>query len=159
MRLHGDRVPQTPLTHADGSPTMPTGADNEIWSYGDEHTPILEKYIRFREKMRPYIRKLMKEAHEMGRPVIRPMFYEFPEDKICWELQDQYLFGGDMLVAPIVYEDTYERQVYLPEGKKWTLIYDGTEYEGGQTVRVSADISQIPVFLKNGSHKELVKCI
>ena len=81
---------------------------------GDDHTPILEKYIRFRETMRPYIRELMKEAHEEGRPVIRPMFYEFPEEKKCWELQDQYMFGGDVLVAPIVYEDTYEREVICP---------------------------------------------
>lgn len=159
MRLHGDRVPQTPLKHADGSPTMPTGADNEIWSFGDDHTPILEKYIRFRETMRPYIRELMKEAHEEGRPVIRPMFYEFPEEKKCWELQDQYMFGGDVLVAPIVYEDTYEREVYLPQGAQWILISDGTKYEGGRTVKVSADISQIPVFLRDGRHTDWVGCI
>lgn len=156
MRLHGDRVPQTPLTHSDGSPTMPTGADNEIWSFGDENTPILEKYIRFREEMRPYTRELMKEAHEEGSPVIRTMFYEFPEDKACWELKDQYMFGPDVLVAPIVYENTWERKVYLPEGTVWTLIYDGTEYEGGTSVTVPADISRIPVFLRGHSHSEWI---
>jgi len=156
MRLHGDRVPQTPLSHKDGSPTMATGADNEIWSFGEEHTPILEKYIRFREQMRPYVRELMREAHEEGRPVMRPMFYEFPEDKKCWELQDQYMFGGGMLVAPVVYEDTFEREVYLPEGAAWTLIYNGEQYEGGRTVKVSADIGQIPVFLRDGSLSRLV---
>lgn len=156
MRLHGDRVPQTPLTHSDGSPTMPTGADNEIWSFGDENTPILEKYIRFREGMRPYTRELMKEAHEEGSPVIRTMFYEFPEDKACWELKDQYMFGPDVLVAPIVYENTWERQVYLPKGAMWTLIYDGTEYEGGTSVTVPADISRIPVFLRGHSHSEWI---
>ena len=159
MRLHGDRVPQTPLKHADGSPTMPTGADNEIWSFGEEHTPILEKYIRFRETMRPYVRELMKEAHTEGRPVIRPMFYEFPEEKKCWELQDQYMFGADVLVAPIVYEDTYEREVYLPQGASWTLISDGRKYEGGTTITVSADISQIPVFLRDERHAEWIGCI
>ena len=109
--------------------------------------------------MRPYIRELMKEAHEEGRPVIRPMLYEFPQEKKCWELQDQYMFGGDVLVAPIVYEDTYEREVYLPQGAQWTLISDGTKYEGGRTVKVSADISQIPVFLRDGRHEEWVGCI
>ena len=156
MRLHGDRSPQTPLTHADGSPTMATGADNEIWSFGDENTPILEKYIRLREKMRPYIRELMKEAHELGRPVIRPMFYEFPGDRTCWNLQEQYMFGGDLLVAPIVYEDTYEREVYLPEGAGWQLLYDGNEFAGGQTVKVSAEIGQIPVFIRDGRRSELI---
>ena len=159
MRLHGDREPHTALNHADGTPTMPTGADNEIWSFGEEHTPILEKYIRFRETMRPYVRDLMAQAHELGRPVIRPMFYEFPQDKTCWELQDQYLFGPDLLVAPIVYEDTYERRVYLPRGVSWTLICDGSVYEGGQSVKVAADISQIPVFLREGRHSEWIGCI
>ncbi len=156
MRLHGDRSPQTPLTHADGSPTMATGADNEIWSFGDENTPILEKYIRLREKMRPYIRELMKEAHELGRPVIRPLFYEFPGDRTCWNLQEQYMFGSDLLVAPIVYEDTYEREVYLPEGAGWQLLYDGSEFAGGQTVKVSAEIGQIPVFIRDGRRSELI---
>ncbi len=83
MRLHGDRNPSKPFNHADGSPSMPTGADNEIWSYGEENTPILEKYIQFREAMRPYLRKLMNEVHEFGKPVMRTMFYEFPQDEIA----------------------------------------------------------------------------
>ena len=106
--------------------------------------------------MRPYTRELMKEAHEEGSPVIRTMFYEFPEDKACWELKDQYMFGPDVLVAPIVYEHTWERKVYLPEGAMWTLIYDGTEYEGGRSVTVPADISRIPVFLRGHSHLEWI---
>lgn len=156
MRLHGDRVPHTPLKHSDGSPTMGTGADNEIWSFGDSHTPILEKYIHFRETMRPYIRSLMKQAHETGAPIIRPMFYEFPEDEPCWDLQDQYMFGSDLLIAPIVHENAYERVVYLPKGAVWNLIYDGTEYQGGSLVTVPAEIGQIPVFLRNGSHPEWI---
>lgn len=159
MRLHGDRVPQTPLKHHDGSPTMPTGANNEIWSFGESNTPILEQFIRFRELMRPYVRELMKEAHELGRPVIRPMFYEYPDDRVCWELQDQYLLGSDLLVAPIVYEDTYERKVYLPKGPQWTLIYDGAKYAGGTTVTVPAKLHQIPVFLREDTHRDLIGAI
>ncbi len=156
MRLHGDRSPSKPVYHADGSPSMPTGADNEIWSFGEENTPILEKYIQFREVMRPYLRKLMNEAHEFGKPVMRTMFYEFPQDEMCWDLTDQYMFGSDILVAPILYENTYERDVYLPRGAGWTLIYDGTKYEGGQIVHQTAGIDRIPVFLRDGSQKELV---
>lgn len=156
MRIHGDRVPATPLYHADGSPTMQTGADNEIWSFGEENTPILEKYIRFREAMRPYTREVMRDAHEQGRPVMRTMFYEFPEDPVCWTLQEQYMFGPDLLVAPILYENAVEREVYLPEGASWTLIYDGMKFAGGRTVRVRADIGQIPVFLRDGRHAELI---
>ena len=156
MRLHGDRSPSKPVNHADGTPSMPTGAGNEIWSFGDENTPILEKFIHFREAMRPYLRTLMNEAHESGKPVMRTMFYEFPRDERCWDLTGQYMLGSDILVAPILYENTYERDVYLPQGAVWTLIYDGTEYEGGQIVHQTAKIHQIPVFLRDGKQKELI---
>ena len=156
MRLHGDRTPSKPVNHADGTPSMPTGADNEIWSFGDENIPILEKFIHFREAMRPYLRTLMNEAHESGKPVMRTMFYEFPDDERCWDLTSQYMFGSDILVAPILYEDTYQREVYLPQGANWTLIYDGTVYEGGQIIYQTANISQIPVFLRDGRQKELI---
>ena len=149
MRLHGDGVPQTPLTHSDGSPTMPTGADNEIWSFGDENTPILEKYIRFREGMRPYTRELMKEAHEEGSPVIRTMFYEFPEDKACWENETQYMFGPEILVAPVMEKGQEEREVYLPAGAEWKNVWTGECFKGGQTVTAAAPIEQIPLFTKN----------
>lgn len=159
MRLHGDRVPQTPLVHADGTGNMATGADNEIWSFGNHNTPILEKYIRFRETMRPYIRQLMREAHENGSPVMRAMFYEFPEDQVCWELKDQYMFGGDLLVAPILYENSCEREVYLPKGEEWVWLWDGTRYQGGAPVKVTAKIDQIPLFLRGDSHSQWIGMI
>ena len=119
----------------------------------------MKKYYGIRIGMHEYIKKLFEEAHTNGSPLLRAMFYEFPDDERCWELQDQYMFGGDVLVAPIVYENTCEREVYLPQGAEWTLISDGTKYEGGRTVKVSADISQIPVFLRDGRHEEWVGCI
>lgn len=155
MRLHGDRNPHTPVNHADGSPNMGTGADNEIWSFGDAHTPILEHYILLRERMRPYIRSIMREAHETGAPVMRTMFYEFPKDKTCWDLKEQYMFGPDILVAPILYEDTYRRDVYLPEGASWYNVIENKTYEGGRSVSVDADISRIPLFLRDGRQKEV----
>lgn len=159
MRLHGARNPHTDHVNSRGEAILDEGAPNEVWSYGPELEDIFVRYIRFREKMRPYVRELMREAHEKGTPVIRPMFYEFPDDGKCWDLKDQYLFGADVLAAPIVYEDTYERQVYLPKGASWTLIYDGTVYEGGRTVTVPADIGRIPVFLREGRHADWIGCI
>ena len=106
--------------------------------------------------MRPYTRELMREAHEKGTPVIRTMFYEFPEEEVCWELKDQYMFGSDILVAPIVYEETYSRDVYLPSGATWTNIHDGKVYDGGQWITVDAPLHVIPAFLRDGKHKELI---
>lgn len=156
MRLHGDRRPQKMLFKEDGTPALFTGGDNEVWSFGDEVYEILKKYIELREKMRPYIRGLMKEAHEKGVPIMRTMFYEFPQDKICWELKDQYMFGADILVAPITTEDTYERQVYLPKGATWVDAHDGEIYEGGQTICCQAPLDIIPIFLKQGKPEILV---
>jgi alpha-D-xyloside xylohydrolase len=98
----------------------------------------------------------MREAHEQGAPVIRPMFFEFPEDPHCWELKDQYMFGSDMLVAPVMEAKREERILYLPEGAEWVELSSGKKYAGGETITAAAPLELIPVFLKNGAHRELV---
>ena len=149
MRLHGDRKPTTNLYKEDGHSALFTGGDNEVWSFGDEAYEILVKYMRIREKMRPYTRELMKQAHEKGTPVMRTMFYEFPEDKHCWEVEDQYMYGSDILVAPVMYKDMISREVYLPGNTEWTQLHDGKVYQGGQTIVVDTPLDVIPVFVKN----------
>ncbi len=156
MRLHGDRISYEKVIKKNGEEIQGSGGPNEIWSFGEEVYEILEKYVHFREIMRPYTRQLMKEAHEKSSPIMRTMFYEFPQDENCWELKDQYMFGSDILVAPVVQEDMYEREVYLPHGIVWTSIHDGTRYEGGQRVLVEAPLEVIPVFLKGDKHNEFI---
>ena len=82
-------------------------------------------YIGVREKMRGYTRRLMEEAHENGSPVMRALFYEFPEDEKAWDVTDEYLYGPDLLVAPVCHEGARSRQVYLPQGAVWTLAATG----------------------------------
>ena len=157
MRLHGTRKPRDPeIRTKDGQLRHGSGADNEIWSYGEENYEILKKHIEFRELMRDYTRSLMNEAHELGTPVIRGMFLEFPEDKPCWDLKDQYMFGPDVLVAPVMYEGMREREVYLPAGASWTELHTGKCYEGGTTVTVDAPIEYCPVFIRDGKHPEWI---
>ena len=156
MRLHGDREPHTTPRRTDGSEVLFTGADNEVWSFGEEAYPILVNYLQLRETMRDYVRQLMREAHEQGSPVMRAMFYEFPEDKACWELKDQYMFGPDLLVAPVMTPGAVKRSVYLPAGSTWVCMRDGATLEGGQTVEADAPLSCIPVFLRNGAHSEWI---
>ena len=153
MRLHGFREPFLPPLGTTGGGKQISGAANEIWSYGEEVYEICKKYIFLREKMRPYVRSLMEAAHEKGTPVIRPLFYDYPADKKCWDIGDEYMFGPDVLVAPILYEDVRERQVYLPEGK-WRNINDGTEFDGGRTITAPAPYEAIPVFVKVGAEVE-----
>ncbi len=151
FRMHGDRGPYNiePLDTRDwGGGYLHTGQDNELWSYGEENYRIMKKYYDIRISMKPYIKQLFDEAHQNGSPLIRTMFYEFPQDAKCWELQDQYMFGSEYLVAPILHLNEFERDVYLPAGT-WTDTRDGQQYEGGQTVHVAAPLDSIPVFQKN----------
>ena len=144
MRLHGDRAPAEPVYRKDGTRVLNSGSDNEVWSFGEEAYPILVKYMNRREEMRDYVRGLMQEAHEAGTPLLRGMFYEFPEDENCALLQDQYMFGGKYLVAPVMEPGARSRSVYLPAGQ-WRNVDTGEVLEGGQRVTVPAPLEVIPV--------------
>ena len=149
MRLHGDREPRQPQYGTTGGATCRSGAANEVWSYGEEVYEICKKYLDIREQMRDYTRSLMKEAHEKGTPVMRPLFYEFPEDKQAWEIEDQYCYGSKLLVAPILETGAASRRVYLPgENAKWKMADTDEVYEGGQWITAEADLKTMPVFIR-----------
>lgn len=148
MRLHGDRDPKLPQLGSTGGAHCLSGSDNEVWSYGDEVFGICRKYLLLRERLRPYTREVMKEAHEHGDPVMRPLFYEFPQDGICWTIEDEYMFGGSYLVAPVLEPGARERKVYFPAGSRWESIEDGSVHEGGRSETVAAPLDVIPVFRK-----------
>ena len=148
MRLHGDRDPKQPQFGETGGATCLSGADNEVWSFGDEDYEICKKYLALREEMRPYIREIMREAHEKGTPVMRPLFYDFPEDPDAWETEDQYMFGPKLLVAPVLEAGARDREVYLPRGARWKCRETGEIFEGGRKFTAAAPLDVIPVFEK-----------
>ncbi len=148
LRMHGDRGPYNipPLDERDwGGGYLHTGQPNELWSYGEENYQIMRRYYDIRISMHDYIRDLYREAHENGSPLMRTMFYEFPDDAKCWSMEDQYMFGDRYLVAPILHLNEFTRSVYLPAGQ-WRLTGSGKIYAGGQTVSVEAPITYMPVF-------------
>jgi alpha-D-xyloside xylohydrolase len=156
FRLHGFRVDNDPkfkLVHTEGSTSEDvfSGGPNEVWSYGEEAYGILERYLFVRERLRPYIRGLMAAAHEKGTPVMRPLFYDFPTDAAAWEVTDQYMFGPDLLVAPILSEGQRRRPVYLPAGASWKDAVTGTVHAGGTTIEREAALDTIPIFLRDGA--------
>lgn len=126
MRLHGFRDPGLPL-----GPGM-TGGPNEVWSYGEEAGAIMEKYLRLRERLKPYVLDVMREAHEEGLPVMRPLLLEFPGDQAAWSVDDAYLLGRDLLVAPVLTAGATARTAYLPAGARWTDAWTGVSYEGAR---------------------------
>lgn len=158
MRLHGDREPRQPQQGTTGGATCCTGAKNEVWSYGPEVYEICRKYMGIREQLRDYTRQLMKEAHEKGTPVMRPLFYEFPGDPKSWSNSTQYMYGARYLCCPVLEPGVTSWAVYLPpldEGAKWTAFGGGGDgddkgeaLDGGQTVEVACPLGWMPVFVR-----------
>lgn len=149
MRLHGDREPRQPQVGTTGGATCCSGAANEVWSYGDEVYEICKKYMEIREQMRSYTRKLMKEAHEHGTPLMRTLFYEFPEDQQSWEIEDEYLYGSEILVAPVFEAKAKSRKVYLPGmNEMWRSQETGEIYQGGNWLEIELSLEFMPVFEK-----------
>ena len=157
FRMHGERSPwhEREQEFINGVRQLTSGQDNEVWSFGEENYRILSKYLMIRERLRPYIRECMRAASETGAPVMRPLFFDFPEDPVCWETEDCYMFGPDLLVAPVMEEGARTRSIYLPAGTVWKDAYTGKSYEGGRTVEVDAPLDIIPVMMREGCSWEI----
>jgi len=153
MRLHGDRNPhKKPLSEKLGGGMCASGASNEVWSFGEDVEKILTKYIEIRECLFPYLKEAVKESHEKGTPVIKPLFYDFDKDAYCWDIEDEFLLGHDLLVAPIYEYQKRERVVYLPKGANWVDVWTKEIIEGGVTIIVNSPIDRIPLYIKEKSY-------
>ena len=145
FRLHGDRQPRVPTGHA------MTGGPNEAWSYGDTAYQRIAAALRLRERLRPYVHEQMRVASAHGVPPMRPLFVDFPADPDAWGVEDQFLFGPDLLVAPVLEPGAAARDVYLPAGRTWTEAWTGQRHDGGTTARVPVSLDRIPVFVREGA--------
>ena len=157
MRLHGERPPfkalEKPYHEIRGHQIkqMETGQDNEIWSFGSEVYEMLAPLLQLRARLKPYIAEVMKTAHEEGEPVMRPLFFDFNEDECAWLIEDEYMFGPKLLVAPVTDEGVDSRSVYLPvlpKGEKWIEAVTGKKFKGGRCVKAAAPLGKIPVFTR-----------
>jgi alpha-D-xyloside xylohydrolase len=133
MRSHGSRVA------------------NEVWSYGKQAEPILEKYLRLRYQLMPYIYSLGYQTWLTGAPFLRALPLDFPDDPKVADLRDEYMFGPAFLVAPVTEQGATSREVYLPAGSDWYNYWTNERIKGGQTITVQAPIDTIPLFVRAGS--------
>lgn len=156
MRMHGDREPHTVPLSQEGGGKMPSGGATEPWAYGDQAYGIMKKYMTLRENLKPYIRETMAAAHEKGTPVIRPLFYNFNQDETAWTIENEFLFGDSILVAPVLYEKAEQRDVYLPAGTSWINVHTGDVVPGGQTISAKTPIEEIPVFVRQDAADTLL---
>ncbi|MEI7556851.1 TIM-barrel domain-containing protein [Candidatus Chlorohelix sp.] len=140
FRLHGFREPY--------NETQAIGAPNEVWSFGEEAYEIISGLLHLRERLKPYLMGQMRLAHEQGIPPMRPMFFDFPDDSQCYGIDDQFLFGPDILIAPVLEANIRKRQVYLPTGVDWREVATDKVYSGGQSIEVDAPLERIPLFVR-----------
>jgi len=144
FRLHGARLP---------AGEMYTGGPNEVWSFGEEAYPILTGLLFLREQLKPYLMELMEVASQTGLPPLRALFMEFPHDPACWQVEDQFLLGPDLLVAPVLEHDQRMRRVYLPAGADWQDAWSGETLPGSGWVEAQAPLDRIPVYWRAGSRR------
>ncbi len=133
MRTHGSRLA------------------NEVWSYGKQAEPILEKYLKLRYRLMPYIYSLGYKTWQTGAPYMRALPLDFPDDPNVADLRDEYMFGPAFLVAPVTEQGATSRWVYLPAGTDWYNYWTDERVHGGQTVEVATPIDTIPLFVRAGS--------
>jgi alpha-D-xyloside xylohydrolase len=143
FRLHGFREPSDNWRD--------TGGPNEVWSFGDEAYAIIRDLLFLRERLRPYLMDQMALAHEKGVPPMRPLFFDFPQDEETCAVADAFLFGPDLLVAPVLEEGAVSRSVYLPGAATWTDAWTGQAYPGGAWIQADAPLDRIPLYLRDGA--------
>jgi alpha-D-xyloside xylohydrolase len=124
---------------------------NEVWSYGKQAEPILEKYLRLRYQLLPYIYSLGYKTYQSGAPSMRALFMDFPNDPKVADLGDEYMFGPAFLVAPVTEQGATNRTVYLPAGADWYNFWTNERLHGGQIIIVAAPIDTLPLFVRAGT--------
>ena len=91
---------------------------------------------------------MMHKCEENGAPIIRPLLYDYQNDKKTYEINDEFLFGDNILVSPVVEQGSRQKLVYLPEGNNWIDYWTGTEFEGGQYIIKEAPLDICPIDIK-----------
>jgi alpha-D-xyloside xylohydrolase len=124
---------------------------NEVWSYGKQAEPILEKYLRLRYQLLPYIYSLGYFSHQTGAPFMRGLFMDFGNDPKVASISDEYMFGPALLIAPVTEQGVTSRDVYLPGGADWYNFWTNERIHGGQHMTMAAPIDKIPIFVRAGS--------
>lgn len=123
----------------------------EPWTFGSAAENLCREAINLKYTLHPYIYSYAREAYDTGLPLIRALLLEYPDDAETFRLNTQFLFGKELLVAPVVEKEASERQVYLPQGE-WIDFNDGsTVYKGKQWITCPVTLNTIPMFVKKGS--------
>ncbi len=137
----------TPLMRAHSVINSP---NKEPWAFGPKFEAVNRKTIDLRYEFLPYIYTVMEEASETGIPAMRPLYFEYPNDaSFVWN-DDEFMFGDDILVAPVLWPGDTTRELHLPTGE-WYDYWTNNRYDGDKQVTVSAPVDRLPIFVKAGA--------
>ena len=125
--------------------------NKEPWEFGDEFTKINRASVELRYQFLPYLYTLFREHERTGEPVMRPLWYEFPNDKGTYLINDEYMVGSDVLVAPVIKEGMTTRGIYLPVGADWVDWWTGARLESGKTHYLKTPLDRLPIFVRVGA--------
>jgi alpha-glucosidase (family GH31 glycosyl hydrolase) len=112
--------------------------------------PICRKYLELRYRMLPYLYSAVRECAMTGLPVMRALWLHYPDDPAAVARGDEYLWGRDLLVAPVVEQGATSRQLYLPRGA-WFDFWTGERHEGGREITRTVDLETTPLYVRAGS--------
>ena len=120
------------------------------WSYGDAAEAICREYIAWRYRLMPYTYTLAWQAHRQGLPLMRPLILNYPDDPRAYEIAEAYLWGDDLLVAPVTRDGARHWPVYLPKGR-WYDFWTHEAHEGPVSISVDAPLERLPLFVRQGA--------
>lgn len=136
----------SPMAHLFG---MDHPGYKEPWNYGEKAQRIFKKYDRMRYRFLPYIYSEAYRMHTTGMPLMRALVLEYQDDENVYDIDDQYLFGSNLLVAPVTTKGARTRVVYLPKGT-WYDYWTGEKYKGRQYLNVVTPLEKLPIYVKAG---------
>ena len=122
----------------------------EPWLFGESTLAIYRKYLKLRYRFIPYLYDLFALAQSTGRPVMRPLVYDFDQDRQVYDIDDEYLIGDALLAAPVVTKGKTSRLVYLPAGQ-WIDFWTGAVIAGGQEIQTAAPLDTLPLYGQAGT--------
>jgi oligosaccharide 4-alpha-D-glucosyltransferase len=140
LRPHGSVIPSEPIF------------------FNDTTQRIVRDFMKLRYRLLPYIYTVAWHTDVEGTPIIRPLFFEYPDDSTAYSVIDEYFFGPDFLVAPVLNPGVKSLKVYLPKGL-WYGWWDHQKFEGGKWITVPVDLETIPIFVKAGAFIPMVHAV
>lgn len=124
--------------------------DQEPWQFGGFYEDIIRRYLKLRYRMLPFLYTLLEESHRTGMPMFRPLVLNYQNDRNVLKLDDEFMLGADLLVAPVLREGQTSRQVYLPRGD-WYSFWSGQPVAGKSMIRVDAPLEIVPLYVRAGA--------